>query len=155
MEFLASDPIRYAFDESSVTVPEADISGGLLVPADVPALVGVSGDSGLRVANNVGDYETWPTLEITAPAGATNPRIENVTTGDILRLDIALAAGDVLTITTNPRRRSVLLNGSTDRYNAVDPTSSFFALQPGGNTLRYSATGAGGSTLVASWRAAY
>lgn len=153
-EFVATDPYRYAFDESSVLIPRANRDGGLLVPAEEPFVFGTTGDSGLRTATNQGIYPTWPTLEISGPV--TNPIVENVTTGTRLRFVIELEEADTLTVFTAPRRRAVFLNGTADRYSTKTPTSSFFALEPGPNVLRYSASGASpGSTVAVTWRHAY
>jgi hypothetical protein len=68
----------------------------------------------------------------------TNPRFENLTTGQQLRFVTTLTAGQFLEI--NVRDRTVRLNGlvAQNRYNTLDfATSQWFDLPPGESLLRY------------------
>lgn len=111
---------------------------------------------GALAVTNAGSTDTWPLLKITGPC--SNPNVINGTAdGRGLYFIYTLAAGEYLTIDTNPRRRTVKLNGEANRYNAVDWTrSAWWALEPGVNTLNlgfssYSAPAA----LEVTWRDAW
>ena len=68
----------------------------------------------------------------------TNPRFENLTTGQQIRFVTTLTAGQFLEI--NVRDRTVRLNGlvAQNRYNTLDfATSQWFDLPPGESLLRY------------------
>ena len=77
-------------------------------------------------------------FEIQLHGPATNPVIENLTTGEQLRFVTTLTASQFLQI--NVRDKTVRLNGlvAQNRYNTLDfATSSWFGLGPGVSVLRY------------------
>ena len=68
----------------------------------------------------------------------TAPCIFNTVTGERIRLLGQYAPGDVIEISTEPRAKSVRLNGENIMHR-LDRSSSFFGLAVGGNTVRYTA----------------
>jgi hypothetical protein len=116
---------------------------------------GGGGVVGQLLVENAGDAETPPRLKVSGPV--TNPIISNVTTGEEIRLLYTLAEGEYLEIDTRPDDVSVLLNGATDRYSALDfVNSDIWQLAPGVNDIRLQASSiAAPATLVVNWRDAW
>lgn len=87
------------------------------------------------VAKNQGRSVAWPKITIYGPCA--NPRITNATTGQTIVLSYTLNSGESLVIDTEPRNRSVLLNGTANRYSAIDFLSTaWWGLAPGQNDIR-------------------
>ena len=71
-----------------------------------------------------------------------------------LQFDIALSATQFLTV--NTRERTVLLNGTTNRYNTLSPISTWFTLLEGNNPLRFQAeSSSGNARAVVRYRCQY
>jgi len=85
---------------------------------------------------NAGTVAAQPTLYLFGPC--TNPKIENLSTGNQLAFSTTLTASQFLEV--NVRDRTVYLNGITaqNRYDTLDfTTSRWWALEPGINLVRY------------------
>lgn len=113
MQWVASDPRRYAVSESTspvVGLPSPGI-GGLVFPLTFPLTFGTPGIAGSTTVTNTGEVPTWPTYTITGPV--TGPII--TTGGAVLRFrgDFDLALGQTAVIDTDTR--SVLINGVARR----------------------------------------
>lgn len=118
-----------------VNIPATSPAGGGFSSLLTSPLTSTAGVSGAATCTNVGAIGAWPVITITGPC--TNPTIVNSTTGLGLYLTYSLAAGDTLVIDTNPRRRSVKLNGATNRFSAVNwALSSWWGLVPGANVIQ-------------------
>ncbi|WP_427130297.1 phage distal tail protein [Pseudarthrobacter sp. S9] len=98
--------------------------------------------------NNTGSYFSAPYFTITGPV--SYPIITNETTGQQIKLNIVLKAGDTLAI--DCQSGTVTLNGTANRNNAVDISTTFFSLIPGVNTVSY---GSSDSAAVASQLTGY
>jgi hypothetical protein len=122
-------------------------TSGTTFPATFALTFGAS-SGGTFQMNNTGAYNTFPYFTITGPV--TNPVITNQTTGQQIKLNIALAASDVIGI--DCQSGTVTLNGTANRNNTVDITTQFFPLTPGNNTIAY---GSSDSTAVASQLTGY
>ncbi len=109
LQFAASDPKRYAVNESTsptVGLPSPGV-GGLTFPLTFPLAFGTPGTPGSTTVTNAGEAPTWPIYTLTGPI--TGPII---TTGiSVLRFatDFELALGQTIVIDTDTR--SVLLDG--------------------------------------------
>jgi hypothetical protein len=84
--------------------------------------------------SQTGQIETWPVWTITGP-GST-PTLANLTTGASLELDVTLAAGDVVTIDTRPRQKTVTNQNGVNLFPSLSAASELWALAKGSNTLR-------------------
>ncbi|MFE4203961.1 MULTISPECIES: phage distal tail protein [Streptomyces] len=138
VEWVASDPRRYAVGEQTVTARLPAAEPGLTWPKTWPLNFGAPGSSGALVAMNAGDAPAHPVIEFRGPV--TTPVLVNADTGDVLEYDIPLAAGDVLTVDT--RAGTVLLNGGASRLGTASNRSApeqVFALAPGINNLIFRA----------------
>ncbi|MFD5591936.1 phage distal tail protein [Streptomyces asoensis] len=157
IEWVATDPRRYALAEQAATARLPAAEPGLVWPVAWPLDFGTPGSTGRVAVANVGNADTHPVVEFRGPV--TAPSLTNITTGDVLEYDLPLAAGDVLVVDT--LAGTVVLNGTASRIYAATTRSvpeRTFTLAPGTTTLMFRA--APGSTdpaasVVVRYRAAY
>ena len=134
VEFVATDPRIYDATPSLALTALPDGGGGLLFPAEPPFTFVTSSDTGDVTATNEGTFQVNPVIRIDGPV--TNPTVENLAdNGKTIKLNATIAAGAYYLIDTESR--SVLLNGTASRYNELDPTSEWWHLEPGANTIRF------------------
>ena len=91
---------------------------------------------------NSGDVKSGIRIEFRALGALTNPQLLNVNTQEFIKANLALEAGDVLTVSTGYGEKSVkLLRGGveTDAFRYLDVDSSYLQLAVGDNLFRYSA----------------
>lgn len=152
---VCEDPTIYGLvPRIRVVEPGAAGEGGMASPIVSPLASGaaVAGQADLE---NVGRAPAWPVVTVEGPC--TNPVIRNHTHGLELALVYTLAAGERLVIDTNPRRRTILLQGQADRYSALDfVRSRWWAVESGVNDVRVSfAAFSAGCTVTFEWRDAW
>lgn len=151
VEFFATDPRIYA-DETSSTTSLPIASGGLTFSAIPSFTFGTVGGGGSLTLDNTGSFSTPPTFQINGPV--TGPAIAHEESGRLLYFDIVIATGDYLLVDADAR--TVLLNGTQNRYNTLDTSvSTWFDLEPGDNTVNFSADLNEAGTLTVSWRSAW
>lgn len=138
----------------SQLIPSLAGTGGLASPMVSPLTSGATTVGGLTVTHE-GSTITWP--EITFVGPCSNPSVVHGSTGLGLYFNTTLAAGETLVVDTNPRRRSVKLNGTGNRFGALDYSrSAWFALKPGTNTLQLGFSSYGSpAALEVRWRHAW
>jgi len=85
---------------------------------------------------NDGDKETGIEIIATAKRGKVDNLKFILNNNEYIKVNQTLEQWDVLQINTNPRKKSVLLNG-VNIINKIDRTSTFFSLRIGKNILRY------------------
>jgi hypothetical protein len=91
---------------------------------------------------NKGDVECGMRVVFKALASLTNPSILNVNTGEYIKINKAMIAGEVISIVTyfGAKKVESLLNGiSTNAFNYIDFQSTFLQLDTGDNLMRYDA----------------
>lgn len=115
---------------------------------------------GSYIAANAGDVDAPVTASLWGPATAVT--LTNVTTGRSLSATISLPSSVYsLEISTSPERIVVQrvnhTSGVVDNsIGSLDATSTLWLLQPGNNTISFSATGGSGDThATVSWRNRY
>ena len=162
IELIASDPAIYDDSEESDVLTVFAPSAGLSYSVTYPKAYGAGGSGSGTVLNNVGDWETWPTLKINGPSSGTltDPIIENVTTGKKIELNanggVSIGVGQQLIVETHPAKRSVLFATGASRYGRISVASEFWPLAVGNNELRFRASGATtGATVDVEWRSAW
>jgi hypothetical protein len=141
--FHCADP--YFYDLKAQSIPLQDTVGATLFPIVFPAsgivLSYYSGAGGSAETsdsiNNAGDWETPVSIKLYGPC--VNPKILNVTTGDYIRVEISMEAGDLLEITTAFGNKSVIYTPSggvpVSAITLLDLSSTFFQLAVGNNEL--------------------
>lgn len=85
---------------------------------------------------NDGDKETGLEIIITASRGQMKNIKLTLNDNEYMQVNITLNQWDVLTINTNPRKKSVTLNG-TNIINKIDRNSTFFSIGIGKSILKY------------------
>lgn len=125
LQFFASDPRLYAETETTVS------------------FTGTTG-----TANNTGDFNTYPTVEI--DGAATQPiTIKNVTDGNkTLTFVRSLAAGE--TLIADFAKRTLTIGGA-NHYNSLQIGSRWWELLPGNNSIEIT----GGGTKRVKFRSAW
>jgi phage-related protein len=86
---------------------------------------------------NSGDVETWPEWIIQGPGDSIV--LNNITTGEIITLDISLATGEALNIRTSPippNEKSITKSDGTNVFFTLSDDSSLWALQVGNNSIQ-------------------
>lgn len=85
---------------------------------------------------NDGDEETGIEMIITAKRGKMDNIKLILNNKEYIKVNATLEQWDVLKINTNPRKKSVTLNG-VNIINKIDRNSTFFSLRIGKNILKY------------------
>lgn len=150
--FVALDPLTYSGTLHSATLSPPTFSGGLLVPALAPTLVGSVATGGDQAVTNAGTAETGLTLRIDGPIIGSRlsvQRADGVT--QTLTVDVDLAAGQWLDVDT--RMETVLANGSASASRRGFASGEFPLLPPGVSTVAFRGSGSG--MLTVSWRDAW
>jgi tail protein len=89
---------------------------------------------------NTGEVDAQPVFTITGPCTAIN--LHNTTTGESIEIDYTVDAGEVVVIDTRAGMKSILLDGTTNLYPALDLDSVLWPLVPGLNELDFDLPGA-------------
>lgn len=144
VQFLASDPRVYAETQTSLNTAAATSGGGRTYDRTYPLTYAAGGTGGTVSADNVGNFPTRPTITITGPC--TTPRVENVTTGEFISCDLTLASGDTLVI--DMEARTVLAGGTASRYNTLVSGSTFWDLDPGVSSLKFTTADTQGTVSI-------
>jgi len=126
-------------------------TGGFTLPFSLPLNLGTYGCD--TITNN-GDVASSVLITINGPA--TNPTIENETTGEKIDITKAIVVGEKIVIDTDvntPFVKYIETDGTESvLFNAVDIDSEFFQLQPGSNVIKLLDTeDLTGSTFIFSW----
>jgi len=107
--------------------------GGMTFPLKLPTAFATKGPKIINIRND-GDVETPIKVEFHGPA--TNPRIENKTTGEFIKVNQVLTPEDILVITTEFGNKRVEINGE-NVFNWIDLDSTFWGLEVGDNVIEY------------------
>lgn len=134
-EFTCTDALIYDAVITSASCGLQNPTSGGTFPATFNYTFGASSGGSITL-NNTGLYNTPPYLVVKGPCN--NPAITNNGTGQYIRLNTTLTGSDTLAIDT--QSGTVTLNGTANRNNIVDPTSTFFTLPPGSTSLQFSSS---------------
>ena len=150
LEFFATDPRIYGPQQTgSDSLPVA--SGGATFSLTFDLTFGVAGTPSAITATNDGTFSTPPTFTFTGPF--TNVSVHHEETDRTLAFEIDVAAGDYLLV--NADDRTVLLNGTQNRYYTLETGSAWFDLLPGDNNLTFSTDVNATGTVSVAWRDAW
>ena len=92
---------------------------------------------------NAGDVETGMIITLRASGAVVNPAIYDVDTGEYFKINKAMAAGDVITINTKDKEKSITLlsNGVLSNIiGNIEYGSTWLKLRPGDNIMLITAT---------------
>jgi hypothetical protein len=140
------------FDQSqqayTINIPSG---GGVTVPVTFPMTLAAK-SGGSVTATNSGDADSYPIVTFNGPL--TSPYINNVTTGEVFKVNYTLAIGDILVC--DMANKTMILNGITNALPYWDSGNSWMKIIPGANllTLGSSLSADAGNTQVA-FRNAY
>lgn len=133
-------------DEAESKTDIAAWIGGLEFAVEIPM------DSGMemgyrepsRIVNvfNSGDVKSGLRIDFRALGTVADPSILNIDTGEFIKINYTLEAGDVLTVSTYYGEKGVTLKRgfeSIDAFRYLDVDSSYIQLEVGDNLFRYDA----------------
>lgn len=151
LRFIAFNPIAY--DPTVRTLTYSVLSGQLTFPITFP----ITFTSNVSTSNitYLGTWVEYPTFVITGPI--SNPAIENLSTGEILRFEnTVLAAGETITIDLSYGVKSAVKNDGTNMVGFLSADSDLgdFHLAPhpevsgGINQIQITSSGGGGATGI-------
>jgi len=127
---IAYDPVWYSPPQGE-EVSGADIEQWLILPAAFPIMFGVNNVlSEIVTVINGGNWISHPMIIFTG--SMEGPMVENQTTGERLKLNYAVAAGEVVTIDTTPGIKTVTNNMDENLlgYLSSDSDLGTFHLDP-------------------------
>lgn len=135
--FICPNPYWLSYIENIVKL--VGFVGGLSFPLEFPISFASAGDS--AIFTGIGDVETPLTIEFRGPASGC--KIINDTTGEFVEVTYTLLADEKLIIYTDKTHPSVTFVDAagleTSAFNKINILSSFFRLQPGAQTLSFTA----------------
>ena len=91
---------------------------------------------------NAGDVTTGMRIKFIALGALSTPILLNVDTGEYIKINTTMVAGDVITVCTEYGNKGATLerNGETiDCFKDIDVDSTFMELNIGDNVYRYDA----------------
>jgi len=109
----------------------------LIVTDSAPIVFGKIGGQTTRNIQNTGDVAVGLQIYIVALGDFVNPRIERTRDGATFKVNVTMAAGDIIEINTTRGHKSVTLNG-TNVINDVAGGSNWLQLEVGANELTLS-----------------
>jgi len=121
------------------------VSGNFIFPLEITQSSFSFGDiepSQIIIVNNQGDVDCGVEIIFTATADVVNPELRLMETGEFVKIETTLTAGQEIHITTGFANKKVtLIDGSTitNIFALIDIDTTFFSLKKGDNTLRYDA----------------
>lgn len=151
IRLVATDPLFYSTTELSVSTTIATSGSGRSWPTVWPREWGTASESGSMSLTNSGIIEAPMNVRFDGPV--SNPSIEDQTNGRSMSLDIDIADGDYIVIDT--AQRSVLLNGTANRYSSLSLSNGWFGVAPGTNSFVYRGTTGGTGEVTVTWRSTW
>lgn len=128
------------------------------IPVEGIAISEITTDKDGEITN-MGTEQTGAEFVIDAVNPVTNPYIENITTGEIIKLAITMQKNDIIKINTNRGNKTVKLfrgNQVINIINYMTNDSKWITLTPGTNGIIYGAdTGANNMSVKILYRNLY
>jgi hypothetical protein len=149
VQLFAPDP--YLMDLLDTLVTMTEWEGGASFPLEWPTVFAIRSPNQTLEIENAGDVPAPMKIDFYGPA--TNPKVENLVTGEYIQVNKTLAANEILMIDTTFGNKTVTLKNEdtgeeTNAFGYIDLSSVFLSLDVGTNTLNYSADDMGVETLV-------
>ena len=158
IRLLAVDPfwrdphdLQLRFDVQDTSTPFLGVQGGTDAPWPTFMTSSTVLGQGMRIPIR-SEVPVWPSLDLTGPMDSF---VGSMDTGWQVEVPGGVPAGSTLTIVTDPRRKSIRLDGALAAgYVAID--SVFKPFPPGTNVLDVTAPGGTSATqLRLYWRGGY
>jgi hypothetical protein len=132
--FVATDPRLYDSESTDVVLPlGVGVVPGVTFPLTFPMVFGTS-SPGVSTITNRGTVDTYPVITIAGEVGT--PRLENITTGKTMELNLTMGVGDVAVIDMGAQ--TITYNG-TNSLGALATGATFWPLIPGENQVSFRA----------------
>ena len=150
MSVKAPDELKYGpATFASTTLANTAAGTGLVYPLTYPLDYGVPPGvtPGAVTLPNAGTAAYWPRLRIDGPV--PNPTVTLIETGDSIRFNGTVAAGQWLDIDCGNRR--VLLNGQVSMRHLVSSVGRWLAVPVGGASLSWTADAADPAASLSAW----
>jgi hypothetical protein len=152
VSLTATDPLKYGPESFAQTNLASVVSGtgltySLAYPLDYGVLPGVT--PGGITAPNAGTASYHPRLRIDGPV--TNPLVSMVETGDFIRFDGVVAAGQHLDINWGVPRRVTLGDNPVSMRHKVSYSGNWLAVPVGGGSITFSADDADPAATLSVW----
>jgi hypothetical protein len=144
-------PINYDFSMARGNWTGEMVAGDPRIYSDAAATLNLTpGNQG--TATNSGNFPTLPIVTLTGPASSFT--LENLITGESLTsTDAGFTAGETRVVNFVER---TIVEGQSNKYDSLQPASTWWSINPGSNTLKFSATGTSGATLASfSYRSSW
>lgn len=148
------DPTIYGYTlktASTAAATPTNTVGTWVLPAVLPAPIGVTLYTVSADANNIGNIPSYPT-SITVYGPVTNPKVTNSATGEFIQINATLGStSDVLLIQYSKDSFSITKNGvNYAQYMTTD--SSLFKIHPGDNVITLDGGLSTGAYCVVTFR---
>jgi len=150
VQFEATDPRLYLNDVSAQATTLPSSVSGRTYDRTYPLDYGGVSTGGSIYATNIGNFVTPVIYRIAGPC--VNPRIENLTTDEVMTFNITLADGESLIIDTDAR--TVQLDGVADRFY-TKTSSNWIELEPGESEITFRASTLTTATMTMTYRSAW
>jgi len=155
INWKAPDPRLFSVDEYSAITGTPGTTSGRTYPKTYPKVYTAStGTAGDITITNSGDIEVYPRVEILGPC--TYPSLTMLTPAPVRVVefgDLIVDSGEIITV--DFEKRSAVSNLGRDVYFTLT-SREWWALDPGSNSIRYSAFQASSpSKATFYWRNAY
>lgn len=143
LEFLLTFKTDNPFILSAEAIDEEGVRGyfayGVKFPLELPAQMGLVAINGIDIENG-GTMAAHTIIRLYGEAGGvvTNPTIQNITTGKTFTVEVELA-DDTEYVEIDSQEGTVVDQDGNDLSADIDDESEFILLQPGENTLIYTA----------------
>jgi phage-related protein len=100
-------------------------------------------------ATNAGNFESRPTTTVTTPASGTT--VTNTTSGGFVKLTLVSPNTLPAVAIIDCNARTITDGGGVNRMDLLDPTSTWFTIAPGANTMTISGGGTASLTFRNAW----
>ena len=144
ISLIAANPYFQNISENKTDISTE--TGNLEFPLEIPVEgleLSIRTISYITNIYNQGDVDTPIKVKLKAVGTVINPIIENLDTGEFIRIKRTLAEGETLEINTafgNKRVEIIKPDGSRENvFHYIDYKSTFFQLSGGDNTIKYDA----------------
>lgn len=154
VQLICPDPVWKAMEDESVSM--AQMVGDIEFPAELAEEFTVShrNENVMAIISNDSNAARGLTITFEASGEVTIPALIEATRQERLEVDVTLHSGDVLTVTTGPNNKRVLLTSggvTTNVNNRWVYGSTWLQAEPGWNIFRYTAD-SGEASLSATIR---